>query len=217
MTREQLGRLLAAAPAQWSLLFELLAHTGLRISEALGLDWDDVVLGEHPRLRVRRQYDRGTLKRYLKSNAGRRELPLSPGMARKLWSRRPAHASGPLFVTRNGTRLQDRNVRRVLDAITHARMRERGGQPKIMPAPAGPDLDWVGFHTFRHTCASLLLDSGKNIRQVAAWLGHEDPAFTLRTYTHLMDAGLGDATFLDALGKELPDAAQRPDERRSGS
>jgi hypothetical protein len=32
---------------------------------------------------------------------------------------------------------------------------------------------------------------------VASWLGHADPAFTLRTYVHLMDEGL-DADFLDA-------------------
>lgn len=210
MTREQLARLLAAVPNQWRLLFELLSHTGLRISEALGLDWEDLVLGDRPRLRVRRQYYRGRLKRYLKSNAGRRELPLSPGMARKLWSARPTHASGPMFATRNGTRLQDRNVRRVLDRVTHPREHKRTGQHEIVPAPAGPDLDWVGFHTFRHTCASLLLEAGKNIRQVAAWLGHEDPAFTLRTYTHLLDSGLGDAAFLDELAYAIPGQEAHP-------
>lgn len=35
------------------------------------------------------------------------------------------------------------------------------------------------------------------MKQVSEWLGHTDPAFTLRTYVHLMDAGLGDASFLD--------------------
>ena len=30
------------------------------------------------------------------------------------------------------------------------------------------------------------------------WLGHADPGFTLRTYVHLLDDGLGDAEFLDA-------------------
>ena len=44
----------------------------------------------------------------------------------------------------------------------------------------------------------MLFDSGKNIRQVCDWLGHSDPAFTLRTYVHLMDGGLGGADFLDA-------------------
>jgi integrase len=55
----------------------------------------------------------------------------------------------------------------------------------------------VSFHTFRHTCASLLFEAGKDVKQVQEWLGHADPAITLRTYVHLMDDGLGDADFLD--------------------
>ena len=58
-------------------------------------------------------------------------------------------------------------------------------------------MPWPSFHTFRHTCASLLFDSGKNVKQVQEWLGHSDPGFTLRTYVHLMDDGLGGADFLD--------------------
>lgn len=34
--------------------------------------------------------------------------------------------------------------------------------------------------------ASVLLDSGENIKALAEYLGHSDPGFTLRTYTHLM-------------------------------
>ena len=66
-------------------------------------------------------------------------------------------------------------------------------------ATARAGVEWFSFHTFRHTCASLLFEAEKNVRQVADWLGHADPAFTLRTYVHLMDEGLGDAAFLDAL------------------
>ena len=78
-------------------------------------------------------------------------------------------------------------------------------------------VEWIGFHTFRHTCASVLFESGKNIRQVSEWLGHSDPSFTLRTYVHLMDAGLGDADFLDeavnvAPGGESGGAAVREDQ-----
>lgn len=125
MTRAELQRLLEEIPARWLLLFELLAKTGLRISEALGLDWSDVEFGAQPRLRVRRQCYRGDL-RQLKSHAGRRDLPLSPGLARALWTARPPGAQGPVFATRDGGRLADRNLRRVLDAAG-----ERSG------------LDWV--------------------------------------------------------------------------
>jgi hypothetical protein len=62
-------------------------------------------------------------------------------------------------------------------------------------------------------CASLLLDSGKNIRQVAAWLGHKEPAFTLRTYTHLMDAGRGDAAFFEASATAFHASAELPADR----
>jgi integrase len=49
----------------------------------------------------------------------------------------------------------------------------------------------VGFHTCRHSCASLLFDAGRNIKQVSTWLGHADPAFTLPTYVHPLDEGIG--------------------------
>ncbi len=42
------------------------------------------------------------------------------------------------------------------------------------------------MHALRHWYASVLLDAGESIRAVSEYLGHSDPAFTLRTYTHLM-------------------------------
>ena|SRR5829696_5806238 len=67
----------------------------------------------------------------------------------------------------------------------------------LVPAAHAAGLEWVTFHTFRHTCASLLFEAGRDVKQVSAWLGHTDPAFTLRTYVHLMDNGIGDAAFMD--------------------
>jgi len=43
-----------------------------------------------------------------------------------------------------------------------------------------------GMHVLRHTAASAWLGAGVDIRTVAEYLGHGDPGFTLRTYTHLM-------------------------------
>jgi integrase len=42
------------------------------------------------------------------------------------------------------------------------------------------------MHALRHFYASVLLDAGESIKALAAYLGHADPGFTLRTYTHLM-------------------------------
>ena len=42
------------------------------------------------------------------------------------------------------------------------------------------------MHALRHYFASALLANGVDIRALAAYLGHHDPWFTLRTYVHLM-------------------------------
>ena len=49
--------------------------------------------------------------------------------------------------------------------------------------PCGPYEN--GMHELRHFFASVLLDQGESIKAVE-WLGHSDPSFTLKTYTHLM-------------------------------
>ncbi|MEV0954025.1 tyrosine-type recombinase/integrase [Promicromonospora sp. NPDC050249] len=43
-----------------------------------------------------------------------------------------------------------------------------------------------GCHMLRHVYASTLLHDGESIKAVSEYLGHSDPGFTLRTYTHLM-------------------------------
>ena len=48
-----------------------------------------------------------------------------------------------------------------------------------------------GYHRFRHTVATRLFAGGRNAVQVQRFLGHSDPAFTLRTYVHLLDRDLG--------------------------
>ncbi|MGS2640246.1 tyrosine-type recombinase/integrase [Streptosporangium sp. G12] len=60
----------------------------------------------------------------------------------------------------------------------------------IVPPPAAGERRKTyrehGCHALRHTAASAWLRAGVDIRTVAEYLGHSDPGFTLRTYTHLM-------------------------------
>ncbi len=58
---------------------------------------------------------------------------------------------------------------------------------------------WVGFHTFRHTCATMLFRHGWNAVQVQKFLGHADPGFTLRTYVHLLPEDLPEPAFMEAV------------------
>jgi integrase len=183
LTHAELAAVLRELPDEWRLMFRFLAATGLRVSELIGLRWQDVCWHEDggAHLQVRWQ-DRGGELVELKSERSRRIVPLAPGMAAELWAR-GADLPGDehVFTAPLGGPLQRHNLHnRVL-----APARERAGLP------------WASFHTFRHTCASLAFAAGRNIAQVSAWLGHADPAFTLRTYVHLMDDGPGDAAFMD--------------------
>ena len=97
-------------------------RTGLRLGELLGLSWEDVDLGEHPCLNVRRQWTRavGGNKGAMtepKTAAAIRRIPLGPSMvsffrdfARK--SLDEGRTSNLVFASSSGTPLSHRNVQR---------------------------------------------------------------------------------------------------------
>ncbi len=79
---------------------------------------------------------------------------------------------------------------------------EPGNLRRRVLAPAAEEVGapWAGFHTFRHTCASMLFERGANAKQVQRWLGHHSASFTLDTYIHLLSDDLGGPL---ELGQEL--------------
>ena len=182
LTEDELRALLAEIPDEWRLFFEFLAHSGLRIGEAVALTWADVDVGAR-RLRVRRRLYRGRFD-VPKSKYGRRTIPLSKGLANALGRLHiNAPENGPVFPSQEGTHLDPSNVA--------ARV--------LKPAARRAGVPWAGFHTFRHTCATMLFRHGLNAKQVQMWLGHHSPAFTLETYVHLLLEDLPDPAFLDKL------------------
>lgn len=175
----QLAVLLAVVPERHRLLFELVAATGVRISEALALRWGDLELdGERPVVRVRRAY----VKRHFKppkSRYGKRAIPINFALVQAL---RRAHSASEwpgerdlVFATGSGTPMDYGNL--------HRRV--------LKPAAEEAGVPWAAFHTLRHTCASRLFAQGRNAVQVQRWLGHHSPAFTLTVYVHLLDDDLG--------------------------
>ncbi len=180
MSREELATLLDLIPGDWQVFFRFLAATGLRVSEALALQWRHLELdGSRPHVKVRRASVKGRMGPP-KSRHGRREVPLDHSLVAALRDRRrgsewPAD-EGLVFPAGNGAVMSQGNLRRRV----------------LKPAAEEACVPWVGFHTFRHTCATLLFAEGRNAVQVQRWLGHHSAAFTLATYVHLLDGDLGE-------------------------
>lgn len=178
LSREQLAAFLAVVHPRHRVMFRVLASTGLRVSELVALQWRHVRLdGSEPCVRVRRALVRGR-EQPPKSRHGRRDVPLGRDLVDALRAHRTASEwpgeEDLVFPTLNGTPLQVENVRRRV----------------LRPAAEEAGAPWVGFHTFRHTCASMLFERGENVKKVQRWLGHHSASFTLETYVHLLDERL---------------------------
>jgi integrase len=173
-TPEQLAIIMELAPERHRLLLELLAATGLRISEAIALQRLHVQLDvPAPEVCVRRAIVRGRTEPP-KTRHGRREVRLPDSLAAKfrvyLADQSDQNSTAILFPTESGAPLDPSNLR-----------------PRVLkPLMRQAEAPWAGFHTFRHTFASLHLRRGTNLLQLSRALGHHSPAFTLSRYTHLL-------------------------------
>jgi integrase len=192
LSREQLALILEITPTRHRTLFELLATTGLRISEALALQWKHVELdGARPHVKVRRAYVRGNYHPP-KSKRGRREVALPRELVNELRARRPDGEVNEVLVfpNRDGAPLNDKNLRRRI----------------LKPLCQEAGASWVrGFHVFRHGYASMQIANGVKLVPLSRALGHHSAAFTLSVYAQLLD---GD----EAPALELPpvdDSGQR--------
>lgn len=140
-------------------LLEVLYCCGLRASETVGLDWEDLSFNQC-QLRVR--HGKGSKERI---------VPMLPSLIEALRMLRkeqgdPSH--GPIFRNNRGGRLTTRSIQN----IVAARSLEQGLASRATP------------HTLRHSFATHLLQNGANLRAIQELLGHSSLSTTQR-YTHL--------------------------------
>jgi integrase/recombinase XerD len=196
LSEEQVVAVLAEVPERHRLLCELLAQSGLRISEALALTKADIDFG-HRRLSVSKRLADGELDAP-KSRHGVRQVPLSPGLSRQLWTRlATADDNALVFAASTGAPLDRSKLYHLVRAAG-----ERAG----VPFP-------VGLHTFRHSCASIMFRRGVPKEAIRRLLGHHSWEFTAGTYLHLDDDDLPDGAIvadLTASGADHAHVVHRP-------
>jgi site-specific recombinase XerD len=166
---ESVAFIAAAPPDRWEgrrdrAMLTLAIHTGLRVSELIGLNCGDIGLGTGARVQV--------------EGKGRKQraVPLTKDAQAVLaiWlSERAGEPDEPLFPTRTGRRLtRDAVERRVATHVATAAQR----CPSLVGKRVHP-------HVLRHSCAMSLLQARVDSTVIALWLGHADVSST-QQYIH---------------------------------
>lgn len=176
--KPDLGRA-ADLNAQLGALVIILAVTGLRIGEAMGLRWKRVNLADKPvmidgemlpayAMAIRENYVRGKYGT-LKTRKSRRNIPLTAEVLVAFGKLKPCAPEAPVFASRNGTPLDQHNVA--------ARFLRPAGKRKDVGCP------WVSWHVLRHTAATLADQVGMTVSERQKILGHASASMTGH-YTH---------------------------------
>lgn len=190
LSPDQVGRLLQAAlgDPQRGIYYAFPFLTGVRPSEQLALQWQDVDLAADV-VRIRRMQERdGSITDLTKTAAGTRQIPISPRLKAMLAAWRlncPARPGEP------------ERVFPALGASDAAQHKKRGGPLSYTnfrnnywrPALVGLGLPYVTPHSARHAFISTLQSKGIEVGLVAMLAGHANAAVTLSHYTQAVRGG----------------------------
>ncbi|MEV4614874.1 site-specific integrase [Kitasatospora sp. NPDC049258] len=199
---EQVFAVRAALPERYQTMADLGAGCGLRQGEIIGLAEDDAVDFETGTVHVLRQVKliRGKAVFAPPKCNKERDVPLPRSVAASLRAHMHGFKVAPITLpwkTPDGPKVTFRLLftNTTGGLVWKSNFNIQDWKPAIaagglIPAPR-PGESYAsarehGMHALRHFYASVLLDAGESIRAVSDYLGHADPALTLRVYAHLM-------------------------------
>lgn len=175
LTNEQAKDLLDAVRDTRAYTLCLIAlSTGMRRGEILGLMWEDidwrnnVIHVTHNKSFPASASD-APVTELLKTDAARRDLPMSKALKAHLASEKLASASPYVLSMSDGRSLTRSSFRKTWRIVSRASER-------------------LGFschpHLLRHTFITMMFETGLDLKQVQYLAGHSTPDMTLRVYTH---------------------------------
>jgi integrase len=191
LTRDQVHRLRDNMADRYAVAVDLGAGCGMRQGEILALAVDDIDFGRQVIHVVRQLKIVGNrLVFALPKGRKTRDVPLPSSVAARL--RTHLDRLSPLSVVLPWDTPAGKPVGAELVVYGKTSVpidRHTFNRYAWWPAATAAGIEKSrenGMHALRHFYASALLDGGESIKALAAYLGHSDPGFTLRTYTHLM-------------------------------
>ena len=185
-SQAEVAAILEHSTGRHRLLYAIMAHAGLRVGEALGLEWQHVDI-ERRVLRIRQSSTRGRLHA-TKTQGSAVDVPMTEALAREFLAQAPDR--GLLFRHANGSPWQ----------ADHLRRNHLGPLLERLQLPHG------GMHAFRHGLATRLFAQGVGAPTVQAILRHSSLRQTMQ-YAHTSQALMREA--LDRAGSQFSPAAAR--------
>ena len=185
-SQEEIAQLLTAINGEdtkYRAFFYLIAYSGFRRSEMLGLEWKDIDFKNNI-ISIKRTSnytsERGIYTDTTKTKRSKRVLKISPyimGILKELKDEQDEEA----------LRLGDKWVE------SDRLFVEWNGEPMNNQTPYGwlkefcekNDMPFDGIHSFRHFAASALISSGLDVVTVSGALGHCNSGTTLNVYAHM--------------------------------
>jgi integrase len=184
LTSEETQRLLASIDQNYYSLIYIMVTTGIRWSEAAGLQIQHLdLLSNHPRLKIERtlhETPKGLVAEATKSTASKRNIILTKEQVNVIaqhiteTGRTGANRDEPLFTSPRGHELAYQNFRSRI----------------WLPAIKKANLQGLKIHDLRKTAATNLVQAGIDIKSVTEMLGHEDIRTTLQHYAKTSPEGL---------------------------
>jgi integrase len=225
-TAAQIAGLRAGLPERYRAVTDCGAGLGMRQGETFGLAAD--AIGFLPRtVHVSRQVTRvnGRLWFALPKGGKERDVPLpgpvSLALAAHIEQFPPVQVTLPWNEPGNPRRHGQPVTTSLL--FTHrlgALNSSTFNTTAWRPARLAAGMSSGGLHQLRHFYASALLAGGVDIRALSEYLGHHDPAVTLRIYAHLMPSARGRALrAIEAAlggGRDAPGEDHGPETAREG-
>lgn len=174
---------LIGEPLKYQVFFYLIAYSGFRRGEMLGLEWKDIDF-ENNIISVRRTSnytaERGIYTDTTKTKRSQRTLKISPYIMEILKQLKEEQDNEAL---RLGSKWVETD--RLFTKWNGEEMNNQTPYGWLKEFCEKNDLPFYGIHSFRHFAASALISAGLDVTTVSGALGHCNSGTTLNVYSHM--------------------------------
>lgn len=157
-------------------LYKFLLATGCRINEALALEWSDIDL-DNAVVHVTKTLNYKRETNSPKSKSSYRDIDIDPKTVSMLKQYKHRQIQKAWKIGKTETVV----FSNIIDKYSNYKLLENNLKVHFTKA----NVPTIGFHGFRHTHASLLLNAGIPYKELQHRLGHSTLSMTMDTYSHL--------------------------------